>query len=291
MKRIIILTAFLLLGIISLRAADLVYVFKYGQVYDGKQSYAKEVTVLAYDDCSVVVYGETDRPFYFTFYCQLFATNAGGGILTFYSDDAEDREKRKKYPLMSITGQGAVGFYTDENSGIQLTLNMKTRGDTANQSAFFTLRDDFNNKTGAFFRHFFGLDKPVAAPPEPTASVDQIWLEHNKWYMGVLKGMEVHVKFQTFNQRGILGVCNALFYLSDGRQIMDTNFQYRSLYGQVVASDSFIPQYDNTTFNDFVIFMPYTELHLSGHWDCMVQVEVVIGGQTAKSDFAYFTYN
>ena len=203
------------------------------------------------------------------------------------------REKAKG--VSCVNNQKQLGlmfrFYTDENNGIQLTFFMKASGDTANKPTFDTVRDDFHNKTGAFFRRFFGQDEPVATESEPTASIEKIWLEHNKWFMGVLKGMEVHVKFQTFNRRGVAGFCNALFYLSDGRQIMDTNFQYRSLTGQVMATQSFIPPYDNTTFNDLVLFLPYTELHLDGHWECKVQVEVLLDGQTAKSDFAYFTYN
>lgn len=291
MKRFIVLAVFLLMSTLSLRAADIVYVFRYEKINDGKQIYDKDATILVYDDCSVVVYGETDRPFHYTFYCQLFATYAGGGLLAFYSNDSDDKDIRKKYPMVSIAGLGGSCIYTDENNGIQLTFFMKTSGDTANKPTFDTVRDDFHNKTGAFFRRFFGLDEPVATEPEPTASIEKIWLEHNKWFMGVLKGMEVHVKFQTFNRRGVAGFCNALFYLSDGRQIMDTNFQYRSLTGQVMATQSFIPPYDNTTFNDLVIFIPYTELHLDGHWECKVQVEVLLDGQTAKSDFAYFTYN
>lgn len=289
MKRIIVLTAFLLLGILSLHAADIVYVFKYKDIYDNntKKDISGEATILVYSDNSVVVYGGDSQPFYYSFNFKLFGPSLYDTSFVFFSNDG-DKDVRRKYAHVNLASNGAVAFYIDEQAGVTLTFNMKPRGDESNKPIFDTLISDYNNKTGRLFARYAA---PVQKPAEPTASVDQIWLEHNKWYMGVLKGMEVHVKFQTFNQRGILGVCNALFYLSDGRQIMDTNFQYRSLYGQVVASDSFIPQYDNTTFNDFVIFMPYTELHLSGHWDCMVQVEVVIGGQTAKSDFAYFTYN
>ena len=276
---------------LSLRAADIVYVFRYDNVYDEEQAYDKAITVLVYDDCSVVVFGETDRPFHYTFRCRGVGTKSGKSWIFFYSDGTDNLETQNKYPLVAIGIQGEMGFYNDESSGIKIVFNMKTEGDTTNELAFNTLLNDYNNNGGAFFRSFFGLDEPVAEEPEPTASIEKIWLEHNKWYMGVLKGMEVHVKFQTFNRRGVAGFCNALFYLSDGRQIMDTNFQYRSLTGQVMATQSFIPPYDNTTFNDLVIFMPYTELHLDGHWECKVQVEVFLDGQTAKSDFAYFTYN
>lgn len=126
--------------------------------------------------------------------------------------------------------------------------------------------------------------------PPATAKIDQVWVEHNKW-SGLVKGMKIHVQFHTYNVRGQMGQCAAYFYFSNGQKLMDYNMQYRAMDGQVSCGQTFSPNYDQTVYNDFELFIPYTELHLSGHADCKFNVQVSIGGQYAVSEDIGFTFN
>ena len=51
---------------------------------------------------------------------------------------------------------------------------------------------------------------------------------------------------------------------------------------------NFVPSYDDTVYNDAVLFIPYNELHVRGTVDCKFKVEVHIGGRTTSSDFVGF---
>ena len=122
------------------------------------------------------------------------------------------------------------------------------------------------------------------------AKINKVWIEHNKWN-GLAKGMKIHVSFETYGVRGHQGECIAYFNFANGQKIMDYNGYYRTVDGQACCSVSFNPPYESTTYNDCVLFMPYTELHLSGHADCKCCVEVHIGGERIYAEHVGFTFN
>ena len=126
--------------------------------------------------------------------------------------------------------------------------------------------------------------------PSLTAKILNVWVEHNK-FSGLVKGMRIHVKFETYNVRGYNGECAAYFYFSDGTKLKDYNYQYSSVDGQVSVGGSFSPNYDSAIFNDYVLFMPYSELHISGSAQCKFHVDVRIGGEVVQSEEVFFTFN
>ena len=99
------------------------------------------------------------------------------------------------------------------------------------------------------------------------------------------------MKFETYNVRGYNGECAAYFYFSDGTKLKDYNYQYSSVDGQVSVGGSFSPNYDSAIFNDYVLFMPYSELHISGSAQCKFHVDVRIGGEVVQSEEVFFTFN
>lgn len=92
-----------------------------------------------------------------------------------------------------------------------------------------------------------------------TGEIENITLEHNV-YENDIKGMKIHLKFSIQRMKGIKGRCVAYFYYEDGTPVKDKNSSYRTADDQAAWGKDFTPSYDNSTFNDLVIFMPYKEL-------------------------------
>lgn len=96
------------------------------------------------------------------------------------------------------------------------------------------------------------------------ASFENVWVEHNiVQYIGFMavKGMKIHAKFNVNNMLNKQGLIQAYFTFQNGNMLNDYNGQYRAPNGQVSVWGNFTPNYVNCIFNDYVLFMPYTELH------------------------------
>lgn len=132
-----------------------------------------------------------------------------------------------------------------------------------------------------------------------TGNIEQIWVEHNvAQYIGfqLVSGMKIHVKFTVNNMLHKAGNIQAYFSAQDGNKLIDYNGLYRSPDGQVSVNGSFNPNYQNAIYNDYVLFMPYSELHCGrGTNYLMFHVEVFekTSGTWrgfASSDYVNFTY-
>lgn len=105
-----------------------------------------------------------------------------------------------------------------------------------------------------------------------TATIIQVWQEHNI-ICNNSKGMNIHIRFEVNNMLNLTGLCAVYFYGKNKTPLMDTNGSYYADNGQVAMSEKYIPNYQNCTFNDFVLFIPYSELHLSvGYHNLKFQV-------------------
>ncbi len=107
----------------------------------------------------------------------------------------------------------------------------------------------------------------AAGKTGPSAKFENIWVEHNvleiPYNIYSRRGMRIHVKFSVEGMLNKRGDCVVWFYFSNGEVLKDYNRLYRTSDGQVAASGKFKPTYESCIFNDFTIFMPYDELHLS----------------------------
>jgi hypothetical protein len=54
----------------------------------------------------------------------------------------------------------------------------------------------------------------------------------------------------------------AYFSYASGEKLLDTNGKFASTDSQVAVYQSFTPVYDSAEFDDFQLFMPYSELDL-----------------------------
>lgn len=128
--------------------------------------------------------------------------------------------------------------------------------------------------------------------PGPSADIKSVWVDHNYYYNGSY-GMKIHIKFETERMQGKTGQINAYFYYNNDNPIKDRNFSYRTTDGNVSVGESFTPKYDGSTFNDYWLFIPYSELHLSGtSISCYLIAAIFYNrDQIATSEKYHFRFN
>lgn len=102
----------------------------------------------------------------------------------------------------------------------------------------------------------------VARTTKPQGEIERVWSEHNA-HLGKRKGMTIHVQFRVHNLAGVMCRAVAYFRFSSGEKLADRNNAYRTADGQVAVGEEFTPRYKNTVFDDFSLFLPYSELHLT----------------------------
>ena len=107
--------------------------------------------------------------------------------------------------------------------------------------------------------------------------------------------MRIHVRFETYGTlKNVPCVAAAYFFFYDGTPIVDSNGKYRDARGNVTVSDKFTPIYSAAVFDDFKLFIPYDELHLStGVTNLQFRVAVYAEGNgvvIAESNAVTFTY-
>ena len=103
-------------------------------------------------------------------------------------------------------------------------------------------------------------ENPTVSASAKTASITKVWQEHNVVENGVY-GMRIHVTFTVNNMLNQQGSCTVWFYLANGSKLQDKNKSYTTPNGQVAVAKNFTPDYANSGYSDFVLFIPYSELH------------------------------
>lgn len=128
------------------------------------------------------------------------------------------------------------------------------------------------------------------------ASISKAWIEHNVYSNGK-KGMRVHIKFTAYDVLNHIVGAVLLFRYAGGTVLKDYNGQYTNSDGSVSCLDIATAKYKNPTWDDFVLFFPYSELHMaSGCQNVKLAVDVGIFDWTAskwltKSDAKVVPFN
>ena len=94
-----------------------------------------------------------------------------------------------------------------------------------------------------------------------TGEIKDITVEHNVFKDGV-KGMKILVDFSVQNMKGIDGSCAVYFYYENGNRVKDSNGSYATSDNQAATHKTIKPSYDNSSYTDVEIFMPYNELEV-----------------------------
>ncbi len=97
---------------------------------------------------------------------------------------------------------------------------------------------------------------------QPRAEIKQVWVEHNV-YKNNRKGMQIHVNFQVDRLKGKQIEVAAYFHFDNGTKLKDSDGQFKTRDGQVCAYSRMEPSYDSSTWEDFKLFLPYQQLHVT----------------------------
>lgn len=97
----------------------------------------------------------------------------------------------------------------------------------------------------------------------PSGEIENVWFENGVWdYDTGLKGVRIHTAFDTYNLKDEQCLIAAFFYNNlDDTQLRDNNGYY-AVDGKVTVYDYFTPEYVNSSYSDFTLFIPYNELHM-----------------------------
>lgn len=128
-----------------------------------------------------------------------------------------------------------------------------------------------------------------------SAKIDSIRVEHNQNIDGE-NGITIHFKVEIKNMKGVQCRVVAYFYDSNYKALKDLNGVYKTKDGEVSSGKNFIPSYDNSTFSNLEISIPYKELHNAQKGEqlkffiCVWNKGVSPSKEIAKSGWQTFTY-
>lgn len=111
------------------------------------------------------------------------------------------------------------------------------------------------------------------------------------------KGLSVKVSFDVSGMKEHEGRVSCYFYDSNGNALIDKNNRYNTsgTPSNVASGEDIKPPYDNCTYTDFEIKIPYSELHLSSTYSRTLRVDVIVwdnysgsGKEVARKDGTTF---
>lgn len=126
----------------------------------------------------------------------------------------------------------------------------------------------------------------------PSVTIKDVWYDTDVENEDGETGLRIHVQFDADNLRGIDCGVAAYFHYMNGNRIEDTNEEYDSVDGQVAVWRAFNPGYLNATYDDYDMFIPYSELEVgSGRQNLkfFVQIYRQSGPKMATSEWVEFT--
>ena len=179
-------------------------------------------------------------------------------------------------------------MYSVTRSGNTLTVKILPNSSTESRSDYFNVKTTDGSKVQKIELKQTGKSYSSISPK---AKIHKVWAEHNVMYDGK-KCMEIHVKFEVDNMKGKTGRVTAYFYTDSGTALTDYNSSYRTTSGKVSVGEDFTPSYDNSIWNDFVLYIPNSELHItnSGDYKFFVNIWSHNSDDLAESDWVSFTY-
>lgn len=129
---------------------------------------------------------------------------------------------------------------------------------------------------------------------KPLAKINSIWVDYDVTRSG-RKGMMIHIDFEVKGLKGHRITPIAYFSFEDGTDLMDKDGYYCTIDGQVCVSDEARATYDYSTWENFAMFMPYDQLHVTRKkrtsLSFMVQIhDETSGNMLVGSENHYFTY-
>jgi hypothetical protein len=138
-------------------------------------------------------------------------------------------------------------------------------------------------------------NKPVQVPNIPaSATIKNMEVSHNVFQSGQ-SGIQIRLCFTIQHRKGFS--CGVLAYFRDeqGKGLVDLNNKFKTTTGYVCVGTSCTPDFEDTLFNDYILFLPYAELDQpDGKLNLQFNVQIYddIGKDfIAKSAPVYFTFS
>jgi acyl carrier protein len=103
---------------------------------------------------------------------------------------------------------------------------------------------------------------PIITNNKSKGKIEKIWLDYDT-QQDSERGILIHLNFNVDNLKDVKCRAVAYFYFKNGAALKDLNSSYYSADGQVCAGKDFTPGYEGSIYKDFMLFMPYDELHVS----------------------------
>ncbi len=201
---------------------------------------------------------------------------------------------------------GSKTIYIETNSDWSVSIGTADWGHLSRSGDNLTLQIDANysssSRTDYFCIKADGIEKRINIFQDGTSSrnsttevsgtVRSIWVDHNVSDSYGNRGMKIHVKFDINGMLNRRGQAAAYFYYTNGNPLKDTNSRCCTSNGNVATHIDFTPNYENCTFNDLSIFMPYSELHMNKSASCYFTISLWCGGnEVTQSEKTYFDIN
>jgi len=118
--------------------------------------------------------------------------------------------------------------------------------------------------------------------PGPTATIENVWVDHNAWN-GMVKGMKIHIKLRVAGYKGRTVKYCVFFYQSDNTT------KLVNMYGNHISqSATSTSDYDDCTWNDWWIFVPYTNIfgarNATGRYSFDVEIQKTDGSLMTRNE-------
>lgn len=123
-----------------------------------------------------------------------------------------------------------------------------------------------------------------------TAEITNVWTDFNVWN-GLVKGMKIHCKFDVNGMKGRSVQMKLAFFYDDNVTPL------KSTYGtDLTATGNYHSvTYDNATFSDLWIFVPYTALNMAAGFNGSLSFDVMMldyaGNVLARKNNNQFTFS
>lgn len=117
--------------------------------------------------------------------------------------------------------------------------------------------------------------QPAAKNVAPSATFQKIWVDYDVKDAG-RNGMRIHTAFKVYGMKGVSSYLAINFQDREGTALKDKNNAFASEDGNVAAFGTLKPGFEPTVYEDFDIFIPYSELDLAaGKYALRMDVDVI----------------
>lgn len=176
-------------------------------------------------------------------------------------------------------------------NGNTVTLRVDANTSTSSRTDYFTI------KSGNLEKRINISQSGYTQTTSNNGTIKSVYVSNDADVDGE-KGLSVKVSFDVSGMKGHNGRVSCYFYDSNGNALIDRNNRYHTsgTPSNVSSGEDIKPRYDNSTYTDFEIKIPYSELHLSSTYSRTLRVDVIVwdyysgsGKEVARKDGTTFT--